>query len=61
MYQKGGKNMGTLLTFGEPHRDKCLVHGFSSPITNRPHFNFVLRELWDEGKENVPGGSRPLI
>jgi len=53
--------MGTLLTFGEPHRDECLVHGYSNSITNPPHINFVIRHLWDEGKDNVPVGSMPLI
>lgn len=61
MDPKGGRDVGTLLTFGQFHRDQCPVHGFSKPIAGRPHINFVMWELWDEGKENVPVGSRPLI
>ena len=61
MDQKGEMNIGTLLTFGEPRRDQCLVRGVSNPITNRPHINFVIRGLWNEGKENVPAGSKSLI
>ena len=42
--------METLLTFGECHRDEPLVHGLPNPMTNRPHINFIVWDLWDEGK-----------
>ena len=34
--------MGTLLTFGEFHRDEPLAHRFSNPMTNRSHINSIM-------------------
>ena len=43
MDQKDRKNMGTLRTSGESHRDESPVHRSSNPMTNRSHVNFIIR------------------
>ena len=48
--QKDRESMGTLLTSGEFRRDEPPVHRFPNPMTNHLHINFIIWDLWDEGK-----------